>query len=141
MNTSPEGNAAAPKRERAPYDRETVLAIAVALFNERGYEATSMGILAEKLGISKTAIYHHVDSKEQLFELALDIALGSLETVLTRIENSHGGPQEKLEYAIRGSIQVVCYKLQFVTLLLRVRGNTDIEHGRVATTSTARSPQ
>ncbi|MGO4585892.1 TetR/AcrR family transcriptional regulator [Arthrobacter sp. 2RAF6] len=100
-----------------------------------------MGILAEKLGISKTAIYHHVDSKEQLFELALDIALGSLETVLTRIENSHGGPQEKLEYAIRGSIQVVCYKLQFVTLLLRVRGNTDIEHGRVATTSTARSPQ
>lgn len=86
-----------------------------------------MGILAQKMGTSKSAIYYHVDSKEHLLKLALDVALDSLEAVLTRIENFAGGPQEKLEYAIRGSIQVICDKLQFVTLLLRVRGNTDIE--------------
>ena len=56
--------------------------IAVDVFNRHGYDATSMGILAENLGISKSAIYHHVPSKGDLLKLALDHALGGLEAIL-----------------------------------------------------------
>ncbi|MFX3924791.1 TetR family transcriptional regulator, partial [Streptococcus suis] len=45
--------------DRAPYDLGTVLDIAVATFNERGYEATSISVLAERLGTSKSALYYH----------------------------------------------------------------------------------
>ena len=51
-------------------------------FNEFGYDATSMGTLADRLGLSKSAVYHHFPSKEQLLEAALDEALGGLEGVL-----------------------------------------------------------
>ncbi|MEG1445629.1 TetR/AcrR family transcriptional regulator, partial [Glutamicibacter sp.] len=43
------------KRGRPGYDQETVLRIAVEAFNEYGYDATSMGKLADRLGISKSA--------------------------------------------------------------------------------------
>lgn len=127
MNDPSSGSAQVPRGERGTYDRGRILSVAVELFNERGYEATSISMLAQKLGISKSAIYYHVESKEHLLKLALDVALNSLEAVLARIENFDGSAQEKLEYAIRGSIQVICKKIPFVTLLLRVRGNTDIE--------------
>ena len=51
---------------------------AVDLFNRQGYEATSMGDLAAELGLTKSAIYHHVPSKEHLLAAALDEALDSL---------------------------------------------------------------
>ncbi len=44
---------------RPGHDQQSVLTIAVETFNEFGYEATSMGTLALRLGTSKSAIYHH----------------------------------------------------------------------------------
>jgi len=117
------------KRGRPGYDQETVLRIAVEAFNQHGYEATSMGLLAERLGVSKSAIYHHVDSKEALLELALDQALGGLEAILSEPGASSGAPEGRLEYVLRGTVAVLVDKLPYVTLLLRLRGNTAMERG------------
>jgi AcrR family transcriptional regulator len=57
---------------RAPYDLAAVLDIAVAAFNDHGYDATSMGQLAARLGTSKSAVYYHVTGKEDLLRLALE---------------------------------------------------------------------
>ena len=46
------------RRGRPGYDTATVLSICVDMFTKHGYDATSMGMLAERLGISKSAIYH-----------------------------------------------------------------------------------
>lgn len=113
--------------DRDPYDLEQVLAIAAALFNERGYDATSMGALAERLGTSKSAIYYHVRSKEELLQLALEHAIGRLEDVLTEPGATAGAAIDQLEYVVRGAVRVLIQDLPFVTLLLRLRGNTDVE--------------
>ena len=63
------------RRGRPGYDQESVLKIAVEVFNRHGFEATSMNVLADNLGITKSAIYHHVPSKGDLLRLALDRAL------------------------------------------------------------------
>lgn len=118
---------AATRRGRPGYDQQTVLNIAVDVFNRHGYEATSMGVLAENLGISKSAIYHHVPSKGDLLRLALDHALGGLEDVLTHAEATSGKADQRLEYVLRGTIHVLTERLPFVTLLLRLRGNTEVE--------------
>ncbi len=115
------------KRGRPGYDQQSVLRIAVDVFNKHGYEATSMGILAEHLGISKSAIYHHVPSKEDLLRLALEEALGGLEGVLTLDGAISGAPEARLEFVLRGMIGVLADRLPFVTLLLRLRGNTEME--------------
>lgn len=119
--------AAAAKRGRPGYDQQSVLRIAVDVFNKHGYEATSMGILAEHLGITKSAIYHHVPSKEELLRLALEEALGGLEGLLTFDGATSGAPDARLEFVLRGTISVLVQRLPFVTLLLRLRGNTEME--------------
>ncbi|MUK01821.1 TetR family transcriptional regulator [Vibrio cholerae] len=123
------GSAAPPsaRRGRPGYDQQAVLTVAVAVFNRYGYEATSMGMLAEELGISKSAIYHHVPSKGELLRLALDHALSGLESVLTRPAATEGASDARLEFVLRGTIAMLTERLPFVTLLLRLRGNTDIE--------------
>jgi AcrR family transcriptional regulator len=115
------------RRGRPGYDQQSVLSVAVTVFNKHGYEATSMGILAENLGISKSAIYHHVPSKGDLLRLALEEALGSLEAILEEPGASAGRADDRLEYVLRRTIDVLTEKLPYVTLLLRLRGNTEVE--------------
>ncbi|MDQ1060032.1 AcrR family transcriptional regulator [Arthrobacter globiformis] len=127
MPSTAASTAATTKRGRPGYDQQSVLLIAVDVFNRHGYDATSMGILAENLGISKSAIYHHVPSKGDLLKLALDHALGGLEAILDQPGATSGAADARLEFVLRQTIAVLVERLPFVTLLLRLRGNTDIE--------------
>jgi AcrR family transcriptional regulator len=116
-----------PRRGRPGYDLASVLAVAVEVFNERGYDSTSMRDLASRLGIAKSAIYHHVTSKEELLSLALDRALSGLAAVRDRVSAMDASAIERLEHLVRGSVEVLETELPYVTLLLRVRGNTEVE--------------
>lgn len=113
---------------RPPYDVGAVLDVAVATFNERGYEATSISTLAERLGTSKSALYYHVSGKDELLDRALGRALDELEAVLEAAD-SHAGDTaaDRLEFVLRGAVRVLVDELPYVTLLLRVRGNTEVE--------------
>jgi AcrR family transcriptional regulator len=118
---------AAPRRGRPGYDRETLLAVCVEVFNVHGYDATSMGTLSKHLGISKSAIYHHVESKEEILEQALGRALDALEEVLAAAERTQAPAVERLEQVIRGTVHVLVEQMPYVTLLLRLRGNSEVE--------------
>jgi len=115
------------RRTRPAYDQESILLVAVDVFNRHGYEATSMGVLAENLGITKSAIYHHVPSKEYLLQIALDKALGGLEAILDETQAKTGAADARLEFVLRSAVAVLTDRLPYVTLLLRLRGNTEIE--------------
>ena len=114
------------RRGRPGHDQQTVLRVAIELFNRQGYDASSMGDLARELGLTKSAIYHHVPSKEHLLERALDEALDELTAALDAVhaDRSHT-PEERLRAAVRGSVVVLA-------LLLRVRGNTPAEQNALA---------
>ena len=101
---------------------------AVDLFNRQGYDATSMSDLATELGLSKSALYHHVPSKTSLLAQALDEALDALELTLDEAAGDATLPAyDRLHAAVRGSVTVLLAHLPAVTLLLRVRGNGDVE--------------
>ncbi|HWM33943.1 MAG TPA: TetR/AcrR family transcriptional regulator [Pseudolysinimonas sp.] len=116
-----------PRRGRPGYDRDGVLDIAVRAFNEFGYDATSMGTLATRLGLSKSAIYHHFDSKEAVLDAALDEGLGALEGVLAEPGALLGSPAARLTFVLERAVHVLVERLPYVTLLLRLRGNTPVE--------------
>ena len=119
--------AAKPRRGRPGRDRDAVLTAAVQLFNERGYEATSMGDIAERLGITKSSIYHHVTGKAQLLEMAIVHALDGLFEAADRVKVMDAPAITRLEELVRASVLVLADRLEFVTLLLRVRGNSMVE--------------
>ena len=115
------------RRGRPGHSLDSLLDIAVAVFNERGYDATSMDELATRLGITKSAIYHHVSSKVELLRLALDRALDALFAVTEEPGATSGPAIDRLDHVVRGSVRVLTEQLPFVTLLLRVRGNSPVE--------------
>ncbi len=123
----------APRRRGRPgYDLESLLAVAAEVFNERGYDGTSMEDLSQRLGIAKSAIYHHVTAKEELLRLSLDRALDGLFAVAERVRASDAAAADRLEMLVRGSVEVLQAELPHVTLLLRVRGNTATERAAMS---------
>ncbi|MFI7132587.1 TetR/AcrR family transcriptional regulator [Nonomuraea sp. NPDC050153] len=115
------------RRRKRGHDPESVLSIAVGVFNERGYDGTSMEDLARALGVTKSAIYYHVPGKEQLLARALDRALDGLFGVVADERAASGPAIERLEWAVRESVRILVDRLPYVTLLLRVRGNSRTE--------------
>jgi AcrR family transcriptional regulator len=115
------------RRGRPGYDLESLLAVAVAVFNERGYDGTSMEDLSRRLGIAKSSIYHHVDGKEDLLRLALDRALDGLFSVAEQAVAGDQPAIDRLEFLVRGSVGILADRLPYVTLLVRARGNTATE--------------
>jgi AcrR family transcriptional regulator len=119
---------ATPRRGRPGYDQAAVLRAAIDLFNKQGYDGTSMGDLAAVLGITKSAIYHHVPSKEHLLSEALDEALAGLEAAITETEQmDEASAYERLRSVVRQSVEVLVAHQPAVTVLLRVRGNSPVE--------------
>jgi AcrR family transcriptional regulator len=119
------------RRGRPGYDLDTLLAVAVDVFNERGFDGASMEDLAQRLGITKSAIYHHVASKDALLGLALDRALDGLMDIAARVRALEAPAVERLQLLVHDSVQLLVDELPYVRLLLRVHGNTDVERRAV----------
>lgn len=113
--------------ERRVYDLDSLLDASVDVFIAKGFEGASMEDLSTHLGITKSAIYHHVTSKNELLRLGLERALSSLELVVADNGRLDLDPTGRLEHLLRASVEVLVTERRFVTLLLRVRGNTPVE--------------
>lgn len=87
--------------------RQEILRAAARLFQQQGYDATSMNDVAAALKLSKGGLYHHFQSKDEiLFHLmshALDI---TQEQVIDRVRGV-AEPEERLRMLIRLHIGVV----------------------------------
>jgi len=112
---------------RPRYDIDTLLGVAVRVFTERGYDGTSMEDISRASGLSKSSLYHHIQSKQQLLRLALERAVGPLYAVVEEPGATTGPAVARLAHVIRREVHVLAEQLPYVTLLLRVRGNTETE--------------
>jgi AcrR family transcriptional regulator len=124
------GQGYAPPRARGGrvnHDSQWLLGIAVAEFNRRGYEGTSMSQVARAAGITKSTIYHHFGSRELLLRAALERALDALFAVLDDDPADGGRAEERLRHLVTRTAATLVAQLPYVTLLLRVRGNTPTE--------------
>ncbi len=119
---------APPRRARRPSGGAgSLLEIAVGEFNTRGYDATSMEDLSRAAGITKSSFYHHFSGKEALLRAALERAVDGLFGALDAADAVAGSPAERLRVILRAQVRVLMAELPYVTLLLRVRGNTETE--------------
>jgi AcrR family transcriptional regulator len=109
------------------YDAASLLAVAVTEFNARGYDATSMEDLSRAAGITKSSFYHHVSGKEELLRAALNRALDGLFGILDEPAAREGSALDRLRHIVHRQVEVLTTELPYVTLLLRVRGNTETE--------------
>lgn len=92
--------------------KEQVIRVAAELFREKGYVASSMRDLAQKLGIEAASLYSHIKSKEEILHiLCFDMAAEFMAS-LEEVEKQSDLPaSEKLRKGIIGHIQVMALDL------------------------------
>ncbi len=94
-------------RESTLDSRQEILRTAARLFQQRGYDATSMNDVAGALKLSKGGLYHHFQSKDEILFEIMDHAM---EITQERVINAVSGiadPEERLRSLIRRHIEVV----------------------------------
>ena len=116
-----------PRRGRPGRDQNSMLEVIVEVFTDHGYDASSLGMIATRLGLSKSAVYHHFASKAEMLEIALERALGELERVFDDAEAQEGDAVARIRYIVREAVLVACEQQQYLTLLLRLHGNSEVE--------------
>ena len=119
--------AATPRRGRPGHDRDSMLEIIVQVFTDHGYDASSLEMIAKRLGLSKSAVYHHFSSKAEMLDIALERALGELERVFDEAQAQEGSAVARIRHIVREAVLVACERRQYLTLLLRLHGNSEVE--------------
>jgi AcrR family transcriptional regulator len=91
---------------------------AARLFAERGYHGTSIGDLADAMGVQKASLYAHIRSKQELLHATmLDGAAafhGALDAIDERLPAT-----DKIRLALRAHLRVVAEQLEVATVFVR----------------------
>jgi AcrR family transcriptional regulator len=77
--------------------RARIQAVAVEMFTEHGYEATSLREIAEALGVTKAALYYHFKSKEDIVRSLVEDYFGRIDALVAWGENEPAGPGRRAE--------------------------------------------
>src|SRR5690348_2641465 len=94
--TSTHWKAFADRRRDPETKREAVLQIAAQLFLEKSYGRTSMNDVAERLHITKPALYHYFHNKEEILLECYRLGSGLIEEILNDISAQCGTGLEKV---------------------------------------------
>lgn len=80
--------------------RAEIVAAGAEVFRDRGFEATSLKDVAEKLGTDRASLYYYVASKNELFQLVTQQAVDEVVNAAERTSAAPGDPVEKLRELI-----------------------------------------
>jgi AcrR family transcriptional regulator len=78
--------------------RSRIQSVAVELFGEQGYEKTSLREIAERLGVTKAALYYHYKSKEDIVHSLVDDYFGQVDALVA------WGRQQPSTAQVRGEL-------------------------------------
>lgn len=81
--------------------RARIQDVAVELFTEQGYEKTSLREIAERLGVTKAALYYHFKSKEEILSSLLEDLVEALDALVAWSRTQQPGPALRRELVRR----------------------------------------
>lgn len=97
----------ANRRRDPETKREAVLQTAAQLFLEKSYGRTSLNDVADRLNITKPALYHYFHSKEQILLECYRLGTGMIEEILNDIAEHCGTGVKKVEAFIQAYANVM----------------------------------
>jgi AcrR family transcriptional regulator len=101
-----------------PSRRTELTRTAARLFAEKGYHGTSIGELAQAMGMQKGSLYAHIETKEDLlWEVAREGA-EAFHAALDAVPED-GPAVERIRTALRAHLRVVSEQLDVATVFVR----------------------
>jgi AcrR family transcriptional regulator len=98
--------------------RDELTRQAARLFAEKGYHGTSIGDLAEAMGVQKGSLYAHIDSKADLLWQVAREGAAAFHAALDELDDALPAT-EKIRLALRAHLRVVGKQLDVATVFIR----------------------
>lgn len=98
--------------------REAVLRAAAQVFNEHGFQASTLDQVAARLNVSKPTLYYYVRSKDEILFECVRIGLSLLQEAIEGVSASGGNAADKLIAVMRQYAQIAT--LDFGMCVIRV---------------------
>jgi AcrR family transcriptional regulator len=98
--------------------RSELTRTAARLFAERGYHGTSIGDLADAMGVQKASVYAHIDSKQDLLYATMREGADAFHGGLDAIDDALPA-SEKVRLALRAHLSTVAGQLDVATVFTR----------------------
>jgi AcrR family transcriptional regulator len=98
--------------------REELSREAARLFAEKGYHGTSIGDLAEALGVQKGSLYAHIQGKEDLLYETMRTGAAAFHAALDGIPEQ-ASATEKIRLALRAHLRVVSDQVEVATVFVQ----------------------
>ncbi|MFC7517908.1 TetR/AcrR family transcriptional regulator [Herbaspirillum sp. GCM10030257] len=98
--------------------RDAVLRTAAQMFNEKGFHATSLDEVAERLHITKPTLYYYVKNKDDILFQCVSRGLALLQDAIHVVGQSGGSAEDKLFAAMRQYVEIVT--MDFGMCVIRV---------------------
>jgi AcrR family transcriptional regulator len=96
--------------------RDRVLAAALDLFGEHGVSGTSLQMIADRIGVTKAAVYHQFHTKEEIVLGVLAPAMESLTRSLEHAE-SHDSPEARREAMLTALVELAVGNRRLAAIL------------------------
>lgn len=111
----------APARltSRAERTRRSILETAEALFAERGFEATRLEDVAERVGIRRASIVYYFRDKRELYEAVLHDLFSELLEGVEAALDAPGPLLDRIDHAIGAWVETIGRRPSLPRLLLR----------------------
>lgn len=119
--SSPPSSPWAPIAEREKVrtgKREAVLRTAAQVFNEKGFLASTLDEVAERLNVTKPTLYYYVKSKDEILYECVHIGLTMLQDAIKEVGASGGSAMDKLVAAMHKYTEIVT--MDFGMCVIRV---------------------
>ncbi len=83
-----------------PTSRERILTAAAALFHEKGFNGTGMTDLANRVGMTKSSLYHHFPKKQALLSEIIEVTVNRVTPLVQQIVESDQPIRQRLHRAV-----------------------------------------
>lgn len=116
--------------ELPPEGASAILAAAMELFAERGFDSVPLSVIAERAGVSKGNIFHHYGSKDGLYLAVMNQASGNTARLLADVTRGAGPFADRIRHFARAHLHYLVSHECIARLVLREMAQGDEERGR-----------
>ena len=129
--------------------RDRILDAALRLFAERSFAGTSLQMIADEMGLTKAAVYHHFRTREDLLSALAEPALAEMRGLIEAAA-AQRTPNARAEYMLTGFVDLALRYRKLTAMLaadqamihlFRTHGHYDELVGRPLTLLAGSSPE
>ncbi|AQT82340.1 hypothetical protein B1R94_28500 [Mycolicibacterium litorale] len=104
------------RAERVRQTRARIVSVALTLFAEKGYEATSLQDIANEMGLTKPAVYYHYRGKQEILNDLAEPVRTALSALLDRARAQPLGPR-RTEVLVTGLADLFLSRREFARIM------------------------